>query len=145
MRLKRKVKFAADITVHYYNVEHTFKPEYASNPIRPITYSFPVRVRSFNVLSHGHPDGIHVVETSVEEQHLPPRFINVVIDEETGEVQIPVILDEVMGEISAVVDLVTVEKKEYRYLIKHIKIKEMGDPAMGAEIDRLVDTDTIYF
>jgi len=37
------------------------------------------------------------------------------------------------------------EKEEYRHLIKDPKTNVTWDPAMGVEIDRLVNTDTIRF
>ena len=58
---------------------------------------------------------------------------------------VPAIIDEVAGEIHAVIDLVTGEKKEYRRLLKDPKTKVTWDPSMEADIDRLVGTDTIRF
>ena len=70
--------------------------------------SFSTRTQACNALMHGHPNGYQspIVE-SMDAQELPPWYINVVIDESTGEAHIPAIVDELMGEINAVFDPVT--------------------------------------
>ena len=56
------------------------------------------------MLFQSHPDIVHAVE-----QPLPSWFINVVIDDETGKVQVPTttIVDETTYEIHTTIDPVT--------------------------------------
>ena len=53
----------------------------------------------------------------------PPHLINAIIDDETGEVHLPAIVDEDTVEINGIINPVTGQKREYRHLIKDAKIK----------------------
>ena len=55
-------------------------------------------------------------------------FVNVIIDEETGEVNMPAIVDYDTGEINAVIDPVTGEQKFFRHLISDEKTQKKLEP-----------------
>ena len=75
-------------------------------------HSFPTRAQAYNALFHGHPNGHQSpLVASIDAQELPPWYINAVIDRSTCKVHIPAIMHEVTGEINAVIDPVTGEKR----------------------------------
>ena len=82
-------------------------------------------------------------QTGVHE--LPPYYVNAILNEETGEVNIPAIVDAETNQINTIIDPVTGEQKEFRHLIKDDSTKVVWDPAMSTEVDRLYDTGTIRF
>ena len=99
MRVKQNVKFSAEVTIHCYDKEQQVRKERTNNPIHPTMHSFSNRARAFDALFHGYHDGMCSLESLAKEQPLSPWVINAIIDEETREVLVPEIVDEVMGEI----------------------------------------------
>ena len=59
---------------------------------------------------------------------LPMYFVNAIIDEATGEVNMPAIVDCDTREINAVIDPVTGEQKSFRHLISDEKTQKKLEP-----------------
>ena len=85
----------------------------------------------------------------------PVHYINAYIDKTSGEVDIPVILQDNEALINAndvnAIDVntgiypVTGTKKEYRHFIQDTATKVIWDPTMLAEVVGLLDTKTAKF
>ena len=61
--------------------------------------------------------------------------MNAILDEATGEVNIPAIIDTETNQINTIIDPVTGEQKEFRHLMKDKSTKVIWDPAMSTEVD----------
>ena len=62
-------------------------------------------------------------------------FVNAIIDESTGEVNILAIVNCDTGMINAVIDLVTGEQKLFQHLISDDETRKVWDPAMCSEVE----------
>ena len=116
-----------------------------------------MRGRALNQLLHGTPSVSKQIKADTKPRttsaaqpettgaKLPMYFVNAIINEETGEVNMPAIVDCDTGEINAVIDPITGEQKSFCHLISDKKTQKNWNPAMSAEVDRLVGTGTIHF
>ena len=97
-----------------------------------------MRSQALNQLLHGTPDLREEIETTTQSNSftgkLPPYFVNAIIDEVTGEVNIPAIVDCDTGMINAVIDPLTGEQIYFRHLISDEATQETWDTAMCSEV-----------
>ncbi len=92
-------------------------------PICPSAHLFCTREHMFNALFQGHSSGFKVKEEATVRTgfaggstKMSPWYANAITGKETGEVNVPAIIDEAIGKIHAAIDPVTGKKKGFRQL-----------------------------
>ena len=83
------------------------------------------RARALNALLFGdsNPFKMPSPQEQTRVHELPPYYVNAILDETTGEVNIPVIVDTKTNQINTIIDPVTGEQKEFHHLMKNQSTK----------------------
>ena len=125
-------------------ITHSLSNPWISSKLNTITYKLttegeqhceqeaPKYVRSWalNQLLHGTPDVSEQIKAKTQSSTMGAKlhmyFVNTIIDESTGEVNIPTIVNCDTGMINVVIDPVTSEQKSFRHLISDDETQKLG-------------------
>ena len=78
------------------------------------------RARALNALlfSDSNPFKLPSPQEQTRVHELPPYYVNAILDETKGEVNIPAIIDTETNQINTIIDLFKGEQKEFCHLMK---------------------------
>ena len=119
-----------------------------NRPLGRATHRYPTR----NIIEQVEKKQIIEKITQMDEpptnENIPPFLLNVIIDDDTGEVDIKALIHGIKvleTKVNEITCPETGKKLEYRHLIQNPATKAVWKPAMSTEVDRLIDTETTKF